>query len=76
MKGEMPGSPAGSTLTAETPSQDGDGKWDHGASADQVVNVATWGTEAPVWFVLPVLLLVSGLLARPLAWLAGRLHED
>ena len=76
MTGELPGPPAENTLTTEAPSRDRDGKWDRGASADQVVNVATWGTEAPAWFVLPVLLLASGLLARPLAWLAGRLHED
>ncbi len=65
--------PIGNAPTTKAPSQVRDGKWNRKASADQVMNVATWGSEAPAWFVLPVLLLVSGLLARPLARLANKL---
>ena len=74
MTGEASDPPAGDVATAKAPSQDRDGKWNRGVSAGQVMDVATWGSEAPAWFVLPVLLLVSGLLARPLAWLAGKLR--
>lgn len=74
-RGKLPSPPVEDAPTLGALSPDRDGKWDRGASAEQVINVAAWGTKAPARFVLPVLLLASGLLARPLARLAGRLRR-